>query len=116
MPTLDVSPETTLLILYKAADFFYDIEFWDRPEDEGGVKVPLVDAWGVLQSKYDDADIIDFADWITCVEGTAELRLTGEEISLHSVMDRGVYQLFGRTDADEVVLLMHGPAQIREDT
>lgn len=115
MPTLDGAADHLRLVLRKGEDFFYDIEFWDQPEDEGGVKVPLVNAWGKVEDKYDNTTLIDFADWITIVAGTVELRLEGDAIALLATNQRAVYQLFGRTDSDEDVILWHGDAQIKED-
>ena len=115
MPTLDTAEEHLRLVFRKCADFFYDIEYWDVPEEEGGSMVPLVDAWGKVQDKYDQTTLIDFADWITVVDGRVELRLEGDAIAALPTTQRAVYQLFGRTDSDEDVILWHGDAQIKED-
>lgn len=118
MPTIDAadnSGQDTKLIFRKGVDFFFDIEYWDQPEDKGGVKVPLVDAWGVVQNKYDDTTIIDFADHLTVVDGTVELRIEGDYLATLDALNRGVYELFGRTNGDQDVTLWNGPAEIRED-
>ena len=115
MPTLDTSTNHTRMVLRKGEDFFYDFEFWDKPEEEGGVMVPLIDAWGKVEDKYDNTVLVDFVDYITIVDGVCELRLTGVVIATLPTIERAVQQLFGRTDGDEVVFLSRGDAQIRED-